>query len=586
MPRSAPKPFLRDMFQPLQALVVEASRFVPKQRGDDLFRKWLKRGVETLPEERVIAMMADAVLLTADLLLSQPSASGGTTAFDRLAGSLDAPSGEVATAIAALRRARYRLLMIEDGQFADEFAAHDVVSGERMRLVRDDDQAFSAGMTLFGRVAMLDEGVCCLPGAVTPLDAAAFEVAHGHPAAGQPGLAAGARWAEAIYAHVVAHGTLDVPGLNRPREGFDEDDPLYDEDDPLLALANAWAALEGSAPDAALLQQTRQMVDLPFICNGSGFAAAFRDAGQTAVASALERLLAVQLETVLNRERMGSGTLTLDLIDRSLEQAIRVDGMPSAARDIFRTLRARLPRSQRASGGGDPALDRLMQRIQGLRSKTLAQGCTEQEALAAAEKVAELLDRHGLSLSELDFRAQPCDGIGIQTTRRRFAPIDQCIPAIATFFDCRVWAERATGAPLRYVFFGLRSDVAAAQYLYELVERAFETETAVFRAGAIYAGMAGERRSAANSFQIGLARGISAKLETLRTARSATQRSASGRDLVPVKAAMVNEEMEKLGLDLRSRGVGQRKHLLKDAYLAGQAAGEQFDFAPAISHAA
>ena len=48
---------------------------------------------------------------------------------------------------------------------------------------------------------------------------------------------------------------------------------------------------------------------------------------------------------------------------------------------------------------------------------------TEQEALAAAEKAAELLDRYGLSLSELEFRAQPCDGIGIQTNRRRFAPI-------------------------------------------------------------------------------------------------------------------------------------------------------------------
>ena len=38
-------------------------------------------------------------------------------------------------------------------------------------------------------------------------------------------------------------------------------------------------------------------------------------------------------------------------------------------------------------------LDRLKTRIQGLRSKTTDNGCTESEALLTAAKVAELLDR-------------------------------------------------------------------------------------------------------------------------------------------------------------------------------------------------
>ena len=43
----------------------------------------------------------------------------------------------------------------------------------------------------------------------------------------------------------------------------------------------------------------------------------------------------------------------------------------------------------------DPeALDRLKTRIQGLRAKTIANGCTEAEAMLAAAKVAELLERH------------------------------------------------------------------------------------------------------------------------------------------------------------------------------------------------
>lgn len=53
----------------------------------------------------------------------------------------------------------------------------------------------------------------------------------------------------------------------------------------------------------------------------------------------------------------------------------------------------------------DPAaLDRLKTRIQGLRSKTTDNGCTEAEALLAAGKVAELLDRYDLSLTDVEIR--------------------------------------------------------------------------------------------------------------------------------------------------------------------------------------
>ena len=93
---------------------------------------------------------------------------------------------------------------------------------------------------------------------------------------------------------------------------------------------------------------------------------------------------------------------------------------------------------------GDTAeLDRLVQRIRALRAKTVEHGCTEQEALAAAGKVAELLDRYGLSLSEFDLRRQSCEGIGVETDRKRRGPIDDCMATIAAFFDCGK-AKRAT----------------------------------------------------------------------------------------------------------------------------------------------
>jgi hypothetical protein len=348
-------------------------------------------------------------------------------------------------------------------------------------------------------------------------------------------------------------------------------------------LAAAWAALGDGPPDAALLQRTRQCASFSTVMDALSIAAAARGGGNPNVAAAFERLLLVQMDTILRRQRSGSGSLTLDAIGRVLDATIARGWMKPSVRALFDGLRWRLAGAGNDDGRpADPALERLVQRIQALRAKTVARGCTEQEALAAAEKVAELLDRYGLSLGELDLRAQPCEGIGIQTTRRRMGPIDDCIPAIAAFFDCRAWSERTRGMPLRYVFFGLRGDVAAAQYLYEMVERAFETETDTFRAGALYAGMAGERRSATNSFQLGLAHAICEKLNAMRAARAASRQSASGRDLVPVKAAMVDEEWAKLGIRLRWTDAGRSRPILTDAFMAGEAAGQRFEFAPGI----
>ena len=55
------------------------------------------------------------------------------------------------------------------------------------------------------------------------------------------------------------------------------------------------------------------------------------------------------------------------------------------------------------------AFDRLKTRIQGLRSKTMDNGCTEAEALLAAAKVAELLDRYDLSLTDVEIRNGECE---------------------------------------------------------------------------------------------------------------------------------------------------------------------------------
>jgi hypothetical protein len=238
----------------------------------------------------------------------------------------------------------------------------------------------------------------------------------------------------------------------------------------------------------------------------------------------------------------------------------------------------------RAARPADADLDKVLARIQALRAKTMDRGCTEEETIAAAAKVAELLDRYGLSLGEVELRDQSCEGFGVGTGRRRFGPIDGCIPAVGEFCDCRVWSEKAADGEIRYVFFGLPADVAGARYLYELVQRAFATETELFKRSELYAEhRSGDRRSATQSFQTGLAHGIARKLDALRRRRGEAMRTATGRDLVPVKEAAVEEELAKLGLRFQTRGGGRGRYVLRDAYEAGHEAGDRFEYRPGIA---
>ena len=110
------------------------------------------------------------------------------------------------------------------------------------------------------------------------------------------------------------------------------------------------------------------------------------------------------------------------------------------------------------------------------RAKTIDNGCTEGEAVSAAAKVAELLDRYDLSLTDVEIREAPCERRAYETRRKKRIPLDDCIGAVANFCDCRVWRENNQAGETRYVFFGLRADIEVAHYLTELIDTAVRSE--------------------------------------------------------------------------------------------------------------
>ena len=76
---------------------------------------------------------------------------------------------------------------------------------------------------------------------------------------------------------------------------------------------------------------------------------------------------------------------------------------------------------------------------------------------------------------------------------------------------------------------------------------------------------------------IGLARGLSAKLESLKAGRNVAAFNSTGRDLIPIKTSVIEEEFQKLGLSLRVKNVSSRRRVLAAAYRVGQEAGRKFE---------
>ena len=578
------EPVSTDRLRALVAgLLLDATSFVSPTRVEEIARGWLARAEPgQAAGSRDAALVADALAMATELALFTPSASGAT-AFDRLARQRRGMAADEAAVLAALRRAQVRLLQVDGVSGAGAAQFRDLASGEVLDVPDAGIPAGAVGVPIVGRLADFANGRLMFVGVLTPLDPAGLAIATGFVRPGGRGLTNPLRCAEVVYRHVLRQGTLEIPGLNRPLDG--EDTGLPDEAvDELDLLALRWAE-PGAARQPDDVQFVRTQADLGTMLDMLASAANTRDHGLGALSDAYAAIALVQLETVHRRAAAGSGTVALDTVAAAVEAAVAAGELPPGARAVFDELRQRLGTASTGHGAKDAELERLIGRIRALRAKTVEQGCTEQEALAAAEKVASLLDRYGLTLSELDLQRQACEGVSVETGRRRVGPVDDCVPAVAAFFDCRTWGEKGAAGTLRHVFFGLPADVAAAGYLYALVERAFETETAGFQSGAIYAAArTPARRTATTSFQVGLARGIAAKLQTLREAREAALRGTSGRDLVVAKADVVEAELAKLGLHLRARSRSGGRRVRQDAFEQGHEAGLGFDYTPGLRH--
>jgi len=576
--------------QAIGAVFAAACAHVAPARLHGSLKRLLPRRYSAPPVSEIDALTA----LALDLLMFAPDPKG-RTAFDRLhRGSASRFSAAEREALELLRRAQFAVLRIDTRTTGEWFRAVDVLSGVTHTLALN---RVAPGDVVAVRLAATPEGQSVPAGMVLGLPNGTADIPTAQIARNGDAFRNPNRAAEAIYRRVVEtiadrdgrlgawlvhHPTLQPRGgivFADGRLQLPSDTP--EEVHELTALSAQWAAVDSADPTAADPEGTRWLRRLagPETVYTLLSLAEHVPEGHPQQ-RALEAMAAVVLDTVEFRADAGLGPSMAEF-----------DAELSAERPLPAELRARLRRLQQSMNGQRGTAhredrDRVVARIRALQAKTRDAGCTEAEAMAAAAKAEELLRRYDVTLTPEQLADQDCKLVRLPTPRKRFEGLDDCTPAIADFCECWTWTERADDDRLTHVFFGMPTDVEAAQTLFTVVAATFATETRNFKAGRTYAETPGNLRGqATRSFRLGLASGIQDKLAELQTARAHQTQATTGRDLVPVKTRAIEMAFERLGLSLQGQA-GRGRFVDPESYRQGIASGRAFQPDPGVEQPA
>ena len=224
-----------------------------------------------------------------------------------------------------------------------------------------------------------------------------------------------------------------------------------------------------------------------------------------------------------------------------------------------------------------PQREALLDKIRALLSKTVANGCTQEEALAALAKARAMMDVYEVSDDELSLTREekaillrePRDSTDTHKIKWKLCA------SVAAFCECEVWRNR-NGL---LVFCGLPSDAQLATWMLDTLAAFVQGALVDHLMKSVATGH--ERRSAIASFVHGCTGRISQRLDELRN-QSESVATSNAKALVIVKGAAVKAKLAECGIKLRttrsSASIGD-----DSSYNAGKAAGNRASFGRPVS---
>ena len=226
--------------------------------------------------------------------------------------------------------------------------------------------------------------------------------------------------------------------------------------------------------------------------------------------------------------------------------------------------------------------EKLIQKIKALKSKTLENGCTEQEAYAAAVLVEKLMNEYDISLTEVEVRGEEWDTLEIETGKSVKGDLHNVIVAIGKFTDTKVWISRKFAGfdkggrkktMVTYCFFGTQKDTEIAHFLYDMLQTAFTQEVKVYQKSAEYKNNPNHGRTKTVSFKLGMGRRLSDRLQAMKMAQQASNEEQGL--MLYDKYAIVEEEFARQTGFKLTKESRRRSNIDYGAFASGEKAGDK-----------
>jgi hypothetical protein len=231
----------------------------------------------------------------------------------------------------------------------------------------------------------------------------------------------------------------------------------------------------------------------------------------------------------------------------------------------------------------------LLDKISALLSKTQDNGCTEGEAISAAELAQKLMIKYGLSLAELQAIPSPieaCEADATAVGNRRAHEVLSLAKAIAFYTDTKTWYSRHGMIHLGKgrirlheshgivaVYFGLSADVQVAKYLTNTLRIMLDSEWSTFWR-AYPETPKPNARTARASFMRGMTNRLSNRLRNMKKAQNASAEN-NCRDIVLAKDQIVEAAYEASEIKPRRERSSGARFSDSASFYAGSAAGDR-----------
>jgi hypothetical protein len=226
--------------------------------------------------------------------------------------------------------------------------------------------------------------------------------------------------------------------------------------------------------------------------------------------------------------------------------------------------------------------EKLIDKVKALLAKKTANGCTEQEELAALAMARAWIDTYEISDDELQLNREEkailhdeseADARDTHKIKWRLGN------SVGRYCNVEIFRDRSKAG---LAFVGFKSDIDFATWLLDHLTNFVHDALFEFLLDCL-APDGKERKQELRGFVIGCTERINARILEMCDQSTAT-RTANGKALVVIKDQAIKDLLKAEGICLRSNG-GSRADFSDDARAAGQSAGDRASFGKPVSGA-